>query len=463
MPAWQRFVILSFLLLLLTAAVDVGPKNKKKSKKKKSNKKSGKKASPEERAEAFEMLGPTADMDTCEEFAQSFWEHRTGLNASQEERVFVDMLLYEAGGSGSDSDKKKSNPLFDALQELAPPQADPDDGTSPTTMTTATTTTTHRMVWVSLLQLGHDFVLELRRGPNGRELQARPFSAWVIDAGDADDPPFAFSPDKRRVAQQESFNTDWAARTGYTAAEWVASGRSAWWNEARLEAACATLRDVHKQARRLATDHLMECAANHIVGVSYVGSGGGNGGESVGDGDGAESMVDRIRELAAGDDEKKRRAISDWAEAIVASVDEQPLVQQPANMADEGYREFMAQEGHPPHAVVYRMEPSLGGEAEAVEARGGGGGTGTGTTQQQQQQQQQQVPVQLLDFHVDDAMPIVDAVAELFGEHPIGFPWFKMLTHDDRGSVALLAGDARRDHGDIHDHGYMEDEVGGEL
>ena len=174
-----------------------------------------------------------------------------------------------------------------------------------------------------------------------------------------------------------------------------------WWDEAELRDACRRLRDLHRRIDALVVGHLRECAANHVAG-----SAGGH-----------DEKVARIRRIAAGADGESLRAMSEWAAGVVA-LERGPLIQQPGNMGDSGYRDFMEAEGKPPHAVVYQMVESP-------------------------QSKQQRRPVQLLDFPVDDAVPIVDAVAELFGEHPIGFPWLKMLTHHDQGTIAWVSAESK--------------------
>ena len=156
----------------------------------------------EQQEEALRLLGPTADLDACHDFAESFWVRRTGRNASQETRRFLSYSGQEEEEEEKEDDADAEDPLFSTLLGLAP----------------AAESSSSVLVWLSLLQLGHEWVLELKRDPEHGTLLARPWSAWVKDPGDEEDPHFAFSPDHRRVVARAVSNrrrgNEWAARTG---------------------------------------------------------------------------------------------------------------------------------------------------------------------------------------------------------------------------------------------------------
>ena len=120
----------------------------------------------------LEKLGPLANVNKCDEFASSFWEQRTGHILEAQNQHFIDPL----------SNTSSLSPLFDALEKAAPDSSVHMRNISET-----------RVVWLRLMQLGHDFVLELRRNESTGKLEARLFSAWIKESGNSEDPAFAFS------------------------------------------------------------------------------------------------------------------------------------------------------------------------------------------------------------------------------------------------------------------------------
>ena len=88
---------------------------------------------------------------------------------------------------------------------------------------------------------------------------------------------------------------------------------------------------------------------------------------------------------------------------MLSRVGEDSIIQQPANLLDNKhvrkYKKEMRRRGcYQEHCVVFRLP----------------GG-------------QKQLAQQLVDFPLTDGRPIADAFCELFGEHPSGFVWLRMI------------------------------------
>ena len=348
----------------------------------------------------LEKLGPLANVNKCDEFASSFWEQRTGHILEAQNQHFIDPL----------SNTSSLSPLFDALEKAAPDSSVHMRNISET-----------RVVWLRLMQLGHDFVLELRRNESTGKLEARLFSAWIKESGNSEDPAFAFSPDMKRivstVVEKSAPDNEWAARTGYSASEWVrAPGRCVWWDQDQLKAKIQAIEELHRRIGQLVAGHLLECAANFIVQYDKIDRQyHRQARESVRvvspDNDELD-LAEEIRQIVESPTHEFRLRASDWANNIVNDFQAggMALRQQPNNVLDDGYAKFLDEHGLPPHVVVFRQRDSNS-------------------------------PEQLLDFPLIDALSIVELVSELFGEHPRGLSWLKMLTYTAPGSIALVVGD----------------------
>ena len=140
-------------------------------------------------------------------------------------------------------------------------------------------------------------------------------------------------------------------------------------NEAELRAWCTRLQQLRVLVEVLAEAHLKECAPPQL------------------------SLVQRRY----------------WAASMLSRPGEDSILQQPANLLDSKqvrkYKQEMRQRGcYLEHCVVFRLP----------------GG-------------QKQLAQQIIDFPLTVARRIADAFCELFGEHPSGFAWLRMIEFEALG------------------------------
>ena len=156
-----------------------------------------------------------------------------------------------------------------------------------------------------------------------------------------------------------------AGAKGYTAADWAVDGRCRWWSEAELREFSDSLRRLRALVDGLVAAHLKHGAPPQL------------------------SLSERRY----------------WAAEMLSGCDrgDDGISQQPANLLDERmikeYKTMLRRSGmQQEHAVVFRIP-----------------------------NRQVKLAQQLLDFPLTDGAPIADAICQLFGEHPSGFVWMRMV------------------------------------
>lgn len=218
--------------------------------------------------------------------------------------------------------------------------------------------------FLSLSQIGHDLILETAVDANG-ELRARPFSAWVYQGPQRGD---ANNDGMKALERDARRLQKKSGAKGFMAADWVGAGRARWWSETELKEFSERLRKLRALVDALVADYLTK------------------------------AMYGAAQQLSLAE----RRH---WVSELCMNVETDPLMQQPASLVDDehvkAYKKSQIDFGIPEEqcsAVVYRLPNGDGQRAQ-----------------------------QVLDFPLTAGAPIVDAICELFGEHPSPFVWLKMV------------------------------------